>query len=408
MSFLRENARWLAAGFVMTFMSTFGQTYFIALFSGEIRAELGLSHGEFGTIYGLATLLSAATLVWLGKIADRENLALVGVFVAAALGAAALGMSLVAGSVMLFFVLFLLRLFGQGMMTHTSQTAMGRWFVATRGRAIAISGFGFPTSEAIFPILVVALLAFFDWRTLWVIVSGILIFAAAPGLFLLLMKSREPKGQAEDKDQTGVARQWTRADVLRDPVFFVLLPALLAPAFIGTGIFFHQVHLVETKGWELSWFAGAFPLYAAFSVATALGTGFLVDRFTAKRVMPLVLVPQAIAVFLFAEFSDRGVIPVAMALTGMTAGLMSTVTGALWPEIYGTKHLGAIRSIAMAAMVLASAGSPFLLGILIDFGISFDRQLFVMGLYMIAATLVLLNVSRTLVRRNNGFTIVEI
>lgn len=389
-------------------MSTFGQTYFIALFSGEIRAELGLSHGEFGTIYGLATLLSAATLVWLGKIADRENLALVGVFVAAALGAAALGMSLVAGSVMLFFVLFLLRLFGQGMMTHTSQTAMGRWFVATRGRAIAISGFGFPTSEAIFPILVVALLAFFDWRTLWVIVSGILIFAAAPGLFLLLMKSREPKGQAEDKDQTGVARQWTRADVLRDPVFFVLLPALLAPAFIGTGIFFHQVHLVETKGWELSWFAGAFPLYAAFSVATALGTGFLVDRFTAKRVMPLVLVPQAIAVFLFAEFSDRGVIPVAMALTGMTAGLMSTVTGALWPEIYGTKHLGAIRSIAMAAMVLASAGSPFLLGILIDFGISFDRQLFVMGLYMIAATLVLLNVSRTLVRRNNGFTIVEI
>lgn len=392
----------------MTFMSTFGQTYFIALFSGEIRAELGLSHGEFGTIYGLATLLSAATLVWLGKIADRENLALVGVFVAAALGAAALGMSLVAGSVMLFFVLFLLRLFGQGMMTHTSQTAMGRWFVATRGRAIAISGFGFPTSEAIFPILVVALLAFFDWRTLWVIVSGILIFAAAPGLFFLLMKSREPKGQAEDKDQTGVARQWTRADVLRDPVFFVLLPALLAPAFIGTGIFFHQVHLVETKGWELSWFAGAFPLYAAFSVATALGTGFLVDRFTAMRVMPLVLVPQAIAVFLFAEFSDRGVIPVAMALTGMTAGLMSTVTGALWPEIYGTKHLGAIRSIAMAAMVLASAGSPFLLGILIDFGISFDRQLFVMGLYMIAATLVLLSVSRTLVRRNNGFTIVEI
>ena len=402
LDFLRMNARWLAAGFLMMFMSSFGQTYFISLFSGEIRGALDLSHGAFGTIYGVATLASAASLIWVGKIVDRDNLALVGVFIALALASAALGMAFAAGPIALFVVIYALRLFGQGMMMHTAQTAIGRWFVATRGRALAISGIGFPTSEAILPLLTVALVAWLDWRAVWVLAACVLVFFTAPALFLLLRQNRASAARSEATKPVKPQRQWSRVEVLRDPFFYVLMSGLLAPSFIGTGVFFHQVHMVDSKGWQLAWFAGAFPLYAGVSVASGLAAGVLIDRFTAKRLLPVVLVPQAIGTAVLGLTDGVWVIPVFMVLMGMTAGLMATVTGAIWPELYGTRHLGAIRSLAMAAMVFATAGSPFVLGILIDRGVAFDHQLAVMGLYMGAAAIVLFGASRVLLHRGDA------
>lgn len=402
--FIAENARWLLAGFLLTFMSGFGQTYFISLFSGEIRGELGLSHGGFGTVYGAATLLSAVSIVWVGRLADISSAALAAVIVSVMLGLAALAMSMVAGPVMLFFAIYGLRLFGQGMMTHLSQTLMGRWFVATRGRALALSGFGFPFSEAIFPIVVVALLALFEWRQVWLIAACILVFVSAPVLWWLLRHNRIPRGTADAaagaEGARASQRQWTRAEVLRDPVFFLLLPAFLAPSFIGTGIFFHQVHLTQYKGWALAWFAGFFPFYAGISVLTALVAGVLVDRWSARRVLPAVLLPQALGAAALGLFDDPLVVPFVMAGLGLTAGMMSTVSGALWPEIYGVRHLGAIRSLAISAMVLSTAAAPFLLGVLIDAGIGFDSQLLGMALYMAAATVLLVHVSRRLLARD--------
>jgi len=54
--FLSSNSRWLAAGGILTFLSSFGQTFFISIFAGEIRAEFGLSHGEWGGIYSLGKI----------------------------------------------------------------------------------------------------------------------------------------------------------------------------------------------------------------------------------------------------------------------------------------------------------------------------------------------------------------
>ena len=399
--FLIDNARWLAAGFLLTFMSGFGQTFFISLFSGEIRGELGLSHGGFGTVYGAATLASAISIIWVGRLADIRNPAIAGVMVSCGLAAAALVMSVAAGPVMLFLAIYGLRLFGQGMMTHTSQTLIGRWFVATRGRALAISGFGFPASESAYPLIVVALLAFLGWREIWMVVAGVLMLVSAPGLWWLLRENRTPQHARTNGGAHAAAeqRQWTRKQVLRDPIFYLLMPAFLAPSFIGTGIFFHQVHMTETKGWELVQFAGYFPLFAATQVVTALVAGFLVDRWSARHILPLVLVPQGIAAALLASTANPLVVPFVMMGLGLTSGLMSTVSGALWPEIYGVLHLGAIRAMAISAMVLSTAAAPFVLGVLIDAGVAFDLQLYGMACYMAAATVLLIAMSRRLLAR---------
>ena len=69
--FARENARWLAAGILLTWSSSFGQTYFISLSAGEIREAFNLSHGEWGGIYTIGTTISAILLVQIGWVADR-------------------------------------------------------------------------------------------------------------------------------------------------------------------------------------------------------------------------------------------------------------------------------------------------------------------------------------------------
>lgn len=401
MRFLAENARWLAAGFLLTFMSAFGQTYFIALFGGEIRAELDLTHGEFGTIYGAATLASAVALIWVGKLADHDATRRIAVLVCGMLALATLGMAFVRGTFMLLLVIFGLRLFGQGMCTHVSQTAMGRWFVARRGKALAISGFGFPTSEAILPPLIVLLLVMVGWRTAWIGAAGVLVLIAIPVLAVLLRTDRTPQSTFADlADGDGVAqRQWTRPEVIRDPLFYLIMLGVLTPAFIGTGIFFHSVHLVETKGWPLTLFAERFPLYAAVSVATSFLAGSAVDKWSARHVLPFTILPMGFSVMALSLGTAPVTMTVYMALTGMTAGFHSTTFAALWPEVYGTRHLGAIRALTMSAMVFGSAASPYVLGTLIDFGIPFDRQLFVMAVYIFVATLVLIPCSRLLLAR---------
>ena len=388
LSFLRSNLRWLGAGFLLTFASSFGQTYFISLFSGDLRAAFDLSHGGFGGLYTLATLASAATLLWLGKLADSQPLARLSAATILGLALTALAMAAVASPVMLVLVLFGLRLFGQGMLSHLSFTAMGRWYNAQRGRAIAIAAMGFPAGEALFPIVAVGLALWIGWRETWVLAAGALLLVALPLAYALLRRGRTPRHPAPaegEADGRPPPRDWTRGEVLRDPLFYALLPGILAPAFILTGVFFHQVHLVETKGWSLALFAAAYPGYSLAAVGASLAFGWAVDRWSAGRLLPAYLLPMAAGLFLLGVFDAPWVALAFMVLGGATAGAATTLIGALWAEIYGTRHLGAIRALAVAAMVFATGLAPGLMGGLLDLGVGLEAQILVMAAYTLAA-----------------------
>jgi sugar phosphate permease len=393
LAFLRENARWLAGGFLLTLFSSFGQTFFISLSAGSIREEYGLSHGGFGTLYMVATLGSALTLPRLGQIVDRYSVKHVALFIIPMLALAAVSMAFSTNVILLAFTIYLLRLFGQGMLTHTSFTAMGRWFSAQRGRAVSVVTLGHNTGEAIFPLIFVAVAVTVGWRNTWLMAAAALVLVALPVIVSLIAIERAPR-TSDPVARVSDARDWTRAEALRDPVFYLLFLGVMAPSFIGTVIFFHQVYLVELRGWSLELFAGTFTLMAIMTATFALISGQLIDRFSSVALLPAFLVPLGAACLILGFFDGQWSAFAFMALLGVSWGFSSTLFGALWPEIYGTKHLGSIRALAVAVMVFASAMGPGLTGLLIDRGVSYPGQIIAMGIYCFAISLVMLQVSR--------------
>lgn len=389
--FYRENARWLTAGLILALCSSFGQTFFISLFAGNIKAAYGLTDGGWGGIYTVATLTSAALLIQAGGLADTVPLRRLTLLVLGLFAAVAAGMALNGSVVVLVFLIAGLRFCGQGMMGHISMTAMGRWFRAHRGRAVAVAGLGYSLGEAVLPVLVVALIAWAGWRAAWGVTASALALVFAPLFVWLLNESRRPKGVAEVDLGAGMGgRHWHRREVLSHWLFWALMPGLLAPSFIGTSVFFHQVHVSEVKGWALAIMALGYPAYAGVSVAASTACGWLVDRVGPVALLPLFLLPMAAGIVLIAP----GVYPgesvgswhLMMALFGLTQGAGVALQGALWPELYGTRNLGAIKALATSAMVFSSALGPGVTGALIDAGYVFPVQTWGFALWCLLAS----------------------
>ena len=277
-------------------------------------------------------------------------------------------------------------------------TAMGRWFAAQRGRAISLTAIGVNFGEALFPISFVGVAALVGWRGSWLVAAAVLLLLALPLIYGLLKVERTPQSVVQDPNRPAV-RDWTRREVIRDPLFWASLSGVLAPAFIGTTIFFHQVYLSELRGWPPSVFAASFAIMSSMTILFALIAGQLVDRFSATRLLPIFLVPLSLSCFVLASTDAPWGAYVFMALMGVSYGFSSTLFGSLWPELYGARHLGGIRSLIVAFMVFATAMGPGLTGALIDAGVSYSSQIAAMGLYCVAISTVLIQVSRKALMR---------
>jgi MFS family permease len=377
---IRSEWQLLLFGFLMTFWSSPGQTFLISLFSGEIRAELDLSDGEFAGIYSLATLASAILVIWSGALVDRIDLKKLSLWVVFGL-AAGCGLMSISDSVLtLLLSLFVLRQLGQGLMFIISSTAMVRYIDAHKGKASALASIGYAVSEAVMPGLLVALLLWVGWRQSWQVAAVLLIIFMVPAILYLLRDHRQRHSDylirlnddSKDSTRTYRRRQWTRAEVLRDRYFYLFAPGLMSQPLMFTGFIFHQVHLVESKGWSLIGWAALFSLYAMVSVATKLVCGPLIDRFGAIRMIPLVALPMGLGLVILALADSLAWGGVFLVLTGITVGFQSTTVAPFWSEMYGNQHLGAIKSLGAAAMVFCTALSPIVIGWQIDLGVSME------------------------------------
>ncbi|NCF72167.1 MAG: MFS transporter [Gammaproteobacteria bacterium] len=400
LKFIRNNFRWIAGGFVLTFFSSFGQTYFISASIAEWQATFDLSHGQIGRIYMFATLGSAVCLPFLGRLVDSIPAHRMIAFVVPTLAAATLMAGYASSLLVLITAIFLLRLFGQGMMTHMALTATGRWFAVERGRAVSLVVLGHQGGEATLPLAFSAIAIAYGYQAGWIAGAVALLVVGLPFSYWAYRKPREPHGHEAKADQPSRhVRSWTRREVVRDPVFWVLLIGVLGPGFVGTTVFYHQNYMTAFNDWPPQLFAQSLIVLALITVACALVTGAIIDRVGATRVLPYFLLPLSAACFAISVGGPAYSLYIIMVLLGISYGISSTLFGSLWPEIYGVVYLGSIRSVTVSAVVLATAAGPGLTGTLIDMGLALPTQMKFIGAYCLLAAGAMAVVSIFLRRR---------
>lgn len=385
LKFMRENAAFLLAGGLLTFTSSFGQTFFISIFAGEIKADFGLSDGDWGIIYTLGTTLSALVFAWAGTLTDRFRVNRLALTVLPGLALACLSMAFAPSGLWLIGVIFLLRVFGQGMTSHLATVAMARWFVARRGMALSLAAMGFAVGQAVLPLTFEALKRWFDWHVLWVVAAA-MICLILPVVLRLLRLERTPQSIAAEAPVAGLnGRHWTRIEALRHPIFWMMVPALVGPSAWGTALFFHQVHLAEVKGWSMLEWLGLMPVFTAVMLGSTLLSGQAIDRFGATRLMAVSMAPFCLSFIVIGLAPGIWIAALGLVIFGLGQGMMGTVPSAFWAELFGTRHIGSIKAGAAALMVFGSAVGPGVTGVLIDWGIDFPAQAVGLALYFAAA-----------------------
>jgi len=391
-SSVKSNFKIIIFGFVFTFFSCIGQSFFIGLFNSSVRTELNVTHGEFGAIYGVATLSSSLMLIWLGKKIDDLKLIKYSFFVVIFLSLAALFFSFINGLIFLFIGIFFLRLSGQGLMAHTASVAISRFFDRSRGKALSYAWVGMSLGEFFLPIVIVYLLTFMYWRNLWQGFSIIIILFLPIFIYFTIKEIKTSSREKNDKNSFPQnfekIKSWKRKEVLKDLKFYSILPAMLASSFIITGIVINQSFIIESKGWEKFSIAKAFMVYSALTLLSLFISGFLVDKFTSRKLFPLLNVPLLLSLIVLAIFDHPISVFVFMGLMGISNGLTNVLMTSFWAEIYGVKHLGSIKALTGSLMVFSTALAATVFGILIDTGYSLENIALFCSIYTTISILI--------------------
>ena len=388
---LSLNKKVIIFGFIFTFFSSFGQSFFLGLFNSSIRDTLLISHGQFGAIYASATLLSSFFLIWVGKKIDDINILKFVFFVTLLLAFSCFFFSKISSIYFLFIALFLMRFSGQGLMSHTATTTISRYFTKSRGKALSIGWFGLSTSEFILPVLIVYLLTLTSWKNIWISIS-ILILFFLPFISFILIKNLNFDSREEVKDKNFEEKKikhWTRTEVLKDYRFYIICLNMLAMPWIATGIFVYQSFIIESKEWGEFVIAQSFMVYSVLSVITLLGSGFLIDKFTSRKLLIYMNIPLLISTLVLFYFQISFSAFIFLGLIGISNGLANILGSSTWAEIYGVKYIGSIKALTTALMVFSTAFGTALFGILIDSGFSIEQIALTALIYILVSQIAL-------------------
>ena len=391
--FACANPRFLGFGFFLAFLSSAGQTYFIGVFGPGIQADFGLDAGSWGQIYMLGTLASALVINWSGTLIDRLDLRLFTGLVLAGLAVACLVMGSVTSPMLLVVAIFMLRQFGQGLASHAGITSMARYYDHDRGKAIALAAIGYAFGEALLPVAGLYAATLWGWRDTFQVVALVVLLSLLPALWLLKGQKLRHANHTAALDQRAAEADgrsdYTRGQMLSEARFYYLLPAMIATPMIGTALFFFPDEIARAKGWSSLWVTGNYWLYSIVSVTVTIYSGALIDRFSARRVLPFFLLPLGLSLVIINLSSHQYLVWPFMLLQGMTSGLYFTGLSALWAELYGPRHLGAIKSLTNAIMVFSSALGPAAVGTLLQWQVSFFAITILLAAFCVSATLML-------------------
>jgi predicted MFS family arabinose efflux permease len=377
-------------GFIFTFFSSFGQSFFLGLFNSSIRDALSITHGQFGTIYASATLLSSLIIIWVGKKIDDIDVFKFGSFVTLLLSFSCYFFSKVSSVTFLFIAIFLMRFSGQGLMSHTATTTISRYFTKSRGKALSIGWFGLSTAEFVLPVFVIYLLTFMEWRNIWISISFVILFLPIISYFLIKNIKLDSREIDSDKNKKkSMIKNWKRIEVIKDYRFYIVCANMLAMPWIATGIFVYQSFILSSKNWGPYVIAQSFMAYSVLSVITLFIAGFLIDKFSSRKLLIYMNLPFLLSLFLIIVFDNPLISFLFLGLIGISNGLANVLGSATWAEVYGVKHIGSIKALTTALMVFSTAFGTAVFGLLIDNGFSIEEISIISGTYILLALIAL-------------------
>ena len=390
---LTLNKKIIIFVFIFTFFSSFGQSFFLGLFNAPIRNELGITHGQFGNIYAMATIISSVLLIWVGKKIDEYQIFYYSFFVIILLFLSSLFFSFINSIFLLAIGIFLMRFSGQGLMSHTSTTTISRFFEKSRGKALSTIWFGLSSAEFILPVFVTYFFVIYSWRTVWQGIAIIIILFLPIVIFNTI---RSVKLESREKDQNPKInlkiKSWRRVEVIKDFRFYIVSLNMLAMPWVATGVFVYQSFITESKMWSIYTIPKAFMVYSITSIITLFFSGFLVDKFTSRKLIPLMNIPLLFAMLVLFYNEQEISAFIFLGLIGVSNGLANVLGSSTWAEIYGVKYIGSIKALTTALMVFSTAFGTALFGALIDRGYDIENIALIAGIYIIVSLVLLVSI----------------
>lgn len=383
--FIRTHRHGIGFGFLLMALASPGQTFFISLFGGHLKQAFDLSNGGLGTAYAIGTFASAFTLQRVGRWIDWVGLRRYTIGVVALLAFACSLMAVNTSFAGLVLTFYLLRLGGQGLMTHTALTATARAFSRERGTALALVNLGSAVGEGVLPLAVAGGMALMGWRAVWMVAAAMVLLGACFAIWRLLDRS-----PAASRPAVPVPPQRVHAahGVWRDRRFLLMMPIVVAPSFISTGFLFEQARLLQDKHWAFQVWASWFVSFALTRGGAMLLIGPVIDAIGAVRLLPLFALPLVLATASIAFVQASWGMPLFLLPIGLSGGLSSTLVTALLVELYGSVRLAEVRSVMASASVIASGLAPIIMGFLVDAGVSLELQAVACLIYTLLASAV--------------------
>ncbi len=367
------------------------------MFNAPIRNELSITHGQFGSIYATATIFSSLLLIWVGKKIDEYLIIFYSFFVIFLLFLSTLFFSFINSVYLLAIAIFLMRFSGQGLMSHTSTTTISRYFEKSRGKALSIIWFGLSSAEFILPVFITYMLILYSWRTVWQGIALIII------LFLpivVITTIKKIKLDSREKDSNLKKRikikSWKRREVIKDYRFYIISLNMLAMPWIATGVFVYQSFISDSKMWNIYTIPKGFMIYSISSIVTLFFSGFLVDKFTSRKLIPLMNIPLLLATFVLFYYQNEVSAFIFLGLLGVSNGLANVLGSSTWAEIYGVRFIGSIKALTTALMVFSTAFGTAVFGLLIDSGFSVEDISLISAIYIVISLGLLLIIRKTL------------
>lgn len=388
-----------------------GQSFTVSLFIDRYIEDFSIGRTGISGLYGLGTFLAALSLTYVGQLIDRHGYRRMGILISSSFGVVLVLLSLTNGPVMLLLGFIAIRMLGQGSLFLVSSTVIAQWFWKRRGRMLSLTAVIYALFRSVYVPNLQRVLESMDWRHVWIIL-GVAVGTSIPLLIWVFVRDRPeelgllPDGAAPDELELSekekeqalattpedhadfVEETWTLREAMGTAIFWVFaFGRVLVPAWI-TGLVFHQISVFETLGYDASTAARVYGIMALITAVTSIIAGYLVDRIRPGIVLSLQMATLIMTLITATVMTEPWLLGVYALGYGFTMGSGVVFDGAVWANLFGRKHLGAIQGFITTSKVIGSSIGPLLYGLSFDFLDSYN-PIFILGVVFAAIPLIL-------------------